>query len=285
MLRMMRWRSRSAALFTLFITCAVLLSGCFHLDRGMKLNGDGSGSYTLTVGLNEALVGLAGDKITKSMDESGRQVKAKGGDYRHFDQDGYSVWVFTRPFKSVDELNTLLHENPASSSANAGDSAGLPAQTQDTLAVTETPGIFVNSFHMAGHISMKDLSGASSGGSGIDMSSYLKDARESVSITMPGWVTSHGPGAEVQGNTVTYTVHYNEEATIDVVGGGVNPTAISLAAGAGLLVLLLIGGVIVWRRRQRRQRAAEPALVPAGVASGDMPTIPMSSAPDQTPTP
>src|SRR5205807_5846043 len=101
MTRMMRSRTRAGALFTMFLTCAVLLSGCFHLDRDMKLNGDGSGSYTLSLGLTEALVGLAGDTFTKSMDEHGQQVKQQGGDYRHFDQDGYSVWVFTRPFKSV----------------------------------------------------------------------------------------------------------------------------------------------------------------------------------------
>jgi LPXTG-motif cell wall-anchored protein len=122
---------------------------------------------------------------------------------------------------------------------------------------------------------------------------------------MPGWITSYEKGGEVHSNTVTYTAHYNEEATIDVVGGAVNPTAIYIAAGIGLLALLLIGGVIFWRRRQQRPGAAEPALVPAGAAGaasgspwGDMPsmsapTIPSSltppaqppSASDQTPTP
>ncbi|MGZ3679111.1 MAG: hypothetical protein ACXWQ5_07580 [Ktedonobacterales bacterium] len=297
MMRMMRSRTRAGALFTMFLTCAVLLSGCFHLDQDMKLNGDGSGSYTLSLGLTEALVGLAGDTFTKSMDEHGQQVKQQGGDYRHFDQDGYSVWVFTRPFKSVSDLNALLHENPTT---GPGGSVSVPAQ--DILAVTEAPGFFVNSFRVTGHISLKDLSDTSSAGSGIDMSSYLKDARESVSITMPGWITSYEKGGEVHGNTVTYTAHYNEEATIDVVGGAVNPTAIYIAAGIGLLALLLIGGVIFWRRRQQHPGAAEPALVPAGAASGspwgDMPsmsapTIPSSltpagtppSAPDQTPTP
>jgi hypothetical protein len=296
-LNMMRSRSRVVALITLFITCAVLLSGCFHIDSDLKLNGDGSGSYTLTLGLSEAFVGLAGDEFVKDMDKSGLEAKQAGGDYRHFDKDGYSVWVFTRPFKSVSELNDLLRKNPASSTTNPGDSASAPSTQQDALSVTQTSGFFVNSFHVTGHISLKDLNNSSSDGSGIDTSSYLKDARESVSITMPGWVNSYAKGGEAHGNTVTYTAHYNEEATIDVVGGGINPTAIYIAVGVGLLALLVIGGVVFWRRRARAQHDIEPALAPVDAASAaslsspaDLPGMsvpPLPSAPstqDQAPT-
>lgn len=296
MTRMMRSRSRAGAFFVVLLTCTVLLSSCFHLDRGVKLNSDGSGSYTLSLGLNETLVGLAGDSLTRSMDERGQQVKQQGGDYRHFDQDGYSVWVFTRPFKSVSELNTLLQENPA---ATPGGGIAVPSQTQDALAVTETSGFFANSFHVTGHLSLKGLNDTSANEGGIDTSSFLKDVRESVAITMPGWITSYATGGKTQGNTVTYTIHYNEEATIDVVGGAVNPTAIYIGAGAGLLVVLIIGGVIFWRRRQRHQGAVESSLAPVGAGSAassspwadasgmDAPTIPSPSqppAPDQTQT-
>lgn len=293
---MLRSRSRIAALFMLFITCAILLSGCFHLDSDVKLNGDGSGTYTLTLGLSEAVVGLAGDQFVKSMAESGQKVKQEGGDYRHFDQDGYSVWVFTRPFKSVSELNSLLRQNPASSATDSGDNTSVPSTMQDVLTINETPGFFVNTFHVTGHISLKDLGNTPSDESGgIDMSSYLKDARESVAITMPGWITSYEKGGEVHGNTVTYTAHYNEEATIDVVGGGVNPTIIYVGIGAGVLVLLIIGGVIFWRRRSLHTRAIEPDSVPASpVNSAPLPETPDTSAPtvptlsstaDETPTP
>lgn len=274
MMRMMRSGTRAGALITILLTCAVLLSSCFHFDRDMKLNSDGSGSYSLTIGISEAVVSLAGSAFTKSMDDSSTQVKQAGGDARHYDQDGYSVWVFTRPFKSISELNTLLQQNPSSSS---GSTPPL-SQPQDTLSITETPGFFVNSFHLTGHISLKNLGDTSSVGSGIDVSSYLKDMRESVSITMPGWISSYAKGGTVRGNTITYTVHYNEEATIDVVGGGVNPPAIYITAGIGLLVVLIISGVIFWRRRSRHARTAEPALVSTGAAS-DASVFPSSPPP------
>jgi hypothetical protein len=289
---MLRLRTRVIALFTLFIMCAVLLSGCIHADSTLKLNGDGSGSYTLSLGLSEAFVSLAGDQFVESMDKSGQEAKQAGGDYRHFDQDGYSVWVFTRSFKSISELNALLQNNPASSAAPAGGSGTVSSPPVGILSVTETPGFFVNTFHVKGLISLKDLNDTAPDEGGIDVSQYFKDARESVSITMPGWISNYDKSGKVQGNTVTYTVHYNEEALIDVTGGGVNPTAIFIGAGAGLLLLLIIGGIIFWRRRSRRTLAVEPALVPAGAVgfspSDSMegvsePTIP--SASDYPPTP
>lgn len=292
---MMRPRTRLVALFTLFITCAVLLTGCFHLDSDVKFNGDGSGSFTQSIGLSEAVVGLVGDQFVKGMDESGQKVKKQGGDYRHFDQDGYSVWVFTRPFKSVSELNGLLHENVASSAANLGDSASSLSPQSQTLDVSETPGFFVNTFHVTGHISLiapPDSTPPDQGG--IDISSYMKDARQSISITMPGWISNYSTGGKAQGNTVTYTVHYNEEATVDVTGGGVNPTPIFILASAGLVILLLVvGGIIFWRRRSRRAVADELALVTSDAASfapsSDAPDMPgveaptLPSAPEQPP--
>lgn len=295
MLNKMRSPSRVVALFTLFITCAVLLSGCFHLDTDMKINSDGSGTFTQTIGLSEAFVGLAGDEFVKGMDDSGQKVKREGGDYRHFDQDGYSVWVFTRPFKSMSELNAFLHENQASSAANSGDGDSASSPKLQTLHVSETSGVFVNTFHVTGYISLKDLNATSSDGIGIDTSSYLKDARESISITMPGWINSYQKGGQVHGNTVTYTAHYNEEATIDVVGGGVSPTIIYLGVGLGLFILLVIGGIIFWRRRSLRAHALESATAPASAADfsasaeipdASAPTVPsLPTTSDQTPTP
>lgn len=294
---MLHSRTRVIALFALFISCAVLLSGCFHLDSDVKLNGDGSGSYTLTVGVSESFVSLVGDQFVKSMNESGQKVKREGGDYRHFDQDGYSVWAFTRPFKSVSELNANLHDNQSAFTSNLGDSASASSPKPQTLDVSETPGFFVNTFHVTGYISLIDPSTTSPDGSGIDMSSYLKDARESVAITMPGWITSYAKGGDVHGNTVTFTAHYNEEATIDVVGGGVNPTIIYLGVGLGLFILLVIGGIIFWRRRSLRARANESAAVPAPASAADLspsaeipdattPNVPsLPPMPDQTPTP
>jgi hypothetical protein len=137
---------------------------------------------------------------------------------------------------------------------------------QDTLTVTETSGILTNSFHVTGHISMLAPSGSSSDTGGVDVSQYFKDAHETVSITMPGWVSSHKQG-EVSGNTVKYTIHYNEQADIDVTGGGVNPQALALTIAAGALILLLAGALAFWIVRRRRAREAIPTTLGAAIPS------------------
>jgi hypothetical protein len=260
----MRPYLRRSALVAVLVTLAVLMSGCIHLDRDVGLNGDGSGTYTLSVGLSDQLMSLSSDQITQSMNQFGDKVKQQGGSYRHYEDSGYSYWAFTRPFKSVNQLNALLQETPQSGNGTAA--GGTVSAAQDTLTVTETPGVFTNSFHLTGHISMLAPSDSSTDTGGVDVSQYFKDAHESVSITMPGWVSSHKQG-EVSGNTVKYTIHYNEQTDIDVAGGGANPQALLLAITAGVLILVLIGAVAFWLVRRRRAGEAVPTTVGAAIPS------------------
>ncbi|HEX8982063.1 MAG TPA: hypothetical protein VF792_04790 [Ktedonobacterales bacterium] len=280
----MRSMLRSTAVVGLLLTLAFSLTGCVHLDRNVALNSDGSGTYTLTMGLSEQLVSMAGDQISTSMDQFGAKVKSQGGSYRHYDDTGYSYWAYTRPFKSIDELNQLAQESPQSG-ANLGAGSSLPvaptSPSQDTLHFSQQSGFLTNTFHVTGHMSMVMPTPPPSADSGMpDVSQYLKDMRESFSITMPGSISSH-KGGDINGNTVTYTVHYGEETDIDVVGGGLN-TALLLPIGGGILVivLLIVGGVIFWRMRggkHAEQPVVEPvpAFVPAG---SDAPTMPGTDA-------
>lgn len=275
---------RYPAFIALLTILALTLTGCMHADRTVTLNSDGSGVYTLTIGFSEQLVSLASDQISGSMDSYGAKVKQQGGTYRHYDDTGYSYWSYTRPFKTVADLNTLVQDAPQASdtSASAGGlpSGSLPTTGQsDTLNFTQQSGFLSSTFHVTGHMSMKSTLNTTDTG-GVDVTPYLKDMRESFSITMPGSITSH-TGGVVNGNTVTYTVHYGEETDIDVVGGGLN-TALLLPIGAGVVIVLLlvIAGIVLWRMRSRK-RAMQPApeAVPAFVAATpEAPTMPDASA-------
>ncbi|HZC08352.1 MAG TPA: hypothetical protein VE338_22155 [Ktedonobacterales bacterium] len=271
---------RYSAMFILLAMLTVSLSGCIHLDRSVTLNGDGSGSYTLTIGFSEQLVSLASDQISANMDSFSAKVKNAGGSYRHYDDTGYSYWAYTRPFTSVSALNQLLQETPqAGNTSGSAGGVNTPSLAQDTLSFSEQTGILSNSFHAVGHMSMNFPQDTTNTG-GIDVTQYLKDMRESFAVTMPGWITSHRGGA-VSGNTVTYTVHYGEETDVDVVGGGYN-TALLLPGGIGVVVVLalIVLGVVFWRRRGRRTATQE--MIPAYVAaSPDAPTVPaMDTPPD-----
>lgn len=270
---------RSTSVVALLAMLALSLSGCIHMDRSVTVNGDGSGSYTLTIGFSEQLVSLASDQISSNMDGFGAKVKSEGGSYRHYDDTGYSYWAYTRPFSSIAALNQLLQETP-SNSASSGATGGINTSSlaQDTLSFAEQPGLISNTFHVTGHMSLKFPQDATNTG-GIDVSQYLNDMRESFAVTMPGWVTSH-KGGDVSGNTVSYTVHYGQEANVDVVGGGYN-TALLLPVGIGavvVLALIIIGAIVLARRRGKRgeARVAAPAYVAAGP---DAPTMPGTNMP------
>jgi hypothetical protein len=280
----MKSTAKSALAVGLLLFFAFALSGCAHLDRGVRLNGDGSGSYSYAVGLSSQLVGLASDQITASMDEAGSKVKAQGGAYRHYEDTGYSYWEFTRPFRSVSQLNQMLQESGVPGvDTTSGSLAGaltITSQPADTFFVSEESSLLTNTFHVTGQLRFPGFDPNSLNPGGTDVSglppdtlaqinSLIADAHERFSITMPGWISSHD-GGTVDGNTVGYIVHPGDTVTIDVVGGGVNTAVVYPVAGGALLLLLAIaGGLTFWfvrRRSASRNEALAPAIAPVDLS-------------------
>src|SRR5262245_29302230 len=106
-----RRASRSGAqlaVFALLLTLVVALSGCVRIDRDVRVNDDGSGTYTLTIGVRRDLATAYGPSFVNQMTEYGESVKAKGGSYGRTDDDTYTYWKFTRPFRTPDDLNQAL---------------------------------------------------------------------------------------------------------------------------------------------------------------------------------
>lgn len=239
-------RVRLAAIL-ICLLLALSLAGCVHADRAIALNSDGSGTYTFTVGLSSQLVDLGGSSLTDSMNKYGNQVKQDGGSYSRYEDGGYSYWKYVRPFTSVSQLDDFLNETPQSQ-------AGGNLNNADEAHVTAQAGFFSTTYHATGHMSLQVPNADQT------TRDILKDARESFAITMPNWVSEHH-GGQQSGNTVTYTVHFDEAATIDVTGVGLNVPHIALVAGGVLLALaLLIVGLLLLRRSQRKPPSQSSAL-------------------------
>jgi hypothetical protein len=281
--------ARVPSSLALLIALALLLTGCMHVDRSVSLNGDGSGSYALTVGFSQQVMSAAGAQINDAMNSFGQQVTLQGGSSRQYQDSGYSYWTFTRPFKSIADLNTLLQQNPQSNSS-ANSAGNLIGATQDALTFSEQAGLLGNTFHVKGHMSI-----TAQAGSVGSVPSAVRDMRESFSVTMPGSVASHRGGI-LHGDTVTYVIHYGEQTDIDVVGGGLNLIPLipyAIGAGVVLALLLILAGALLWRRSrmrgarvassQRQPGVAEfapvytPAFTPPYSSAGpDAPTVPAS---------
>jgi hypothetical protein len=258
------------AVCALLFALVVALSGCVRIDRDIRVNDDGSGTYALTLGFKRDLATAYGSALVNQMTEYGESVKAKGGTYGRSDDDTYTYWKFTRPFRTPDDLNQALTNLP---SLTLGSST---LSSQDQLKLTENSGPVVNDFRLAGTISL-----ISNGQVNSTTQDLFKDAHNTLVITMPGMITSHSGGSQ-SGNTITYTVGYAQSAEVNVASRAVNWQVVSPAGlvVGGLLGALAILGFVVALRRPKRERSGPAA--PQSMASNDYPTTPSLTDSNQT---
>jgi hypothetical protein len=238
---------------------AVGLAGCVRVDRGIVLNADGSGSYTLTVGFREPQPGdptSISPKIVVPMEAFGTHVRQEGGTYRRSADQGYAYWTYTWAFASPDAANRLLQEGPQQYDPNH-----TPYLFHDALTVSEEAGSGATTYRVTGWISLADPQGKSTD---------WRDAQEGLAITLAGGVSAHEGGTQA-GDTVTYTIGYNQAATVDVTGtvaggrsggtsagSGTSASTLSalrlVGAGALLMLSLVLVGTGGWLLRGARRR-------------------------------
>ena len=233
-------RTRIAATL-LCLVLAFSLAACVQADRTVALNSDGSGVYTFTVGISDQLVNLGGSSLSKSMDDFGTHAQQDGGSFSRYEANGFSYWKYVRPFHSVSQLDAFLTESPQTGSTT-GSSGISTTDSTNVLTVVDDAGFFSTTFHATGNLSLVIPNANQS------TADLFKDARLSVAITMPNWVSEQHGGAQ-NGNTVTYSVKFGQSATIDVTGGGYNAPHIALVAGGIIVALALfaIGMFLLWR--------------------------------------
>jgi hypothetical protein len=233
-------RTRIAATL-LCLLLAFSLAACVQADRTVVLNSDGSGVYTYTVGISDQMVNLGGSSLFKSMDDFGTRAQQGGGSFSRYEANGFSYWKYVRPFHSVSQLDAFLTESPQTGSTT-GSSGVSTADSTNVLTVVDNAGFFSTTFHATGNLSLVIPNANQS------TADLFKDARLSVAITMPNWV-SEQHGGNLNGNTVTYAVAFGQSATIDVTGGGYNAPHIMLVAGGVFLALALfaVGMFLLWR--------------------------------------
>jgi hypothetical protein len=228
----------------LALALAVALAGCMRVDRALVVSGDGSGTYTLTIGFREPAPNdpssIAQDIVT-TMEVFGAHVQQAGGSYRRYEDQGYEYWAFTRSFSSAAQANALLQDDPRQYDPNHS-----PVLYRDSLHIARENRLFTTRLHVTGEISLADPFGKAAN---------WKDATETVVITMPDGIISYQGGAR-DGDTITYSIQYNQSAAIDVVGdtratGGTIPS-IAFVSGEVVLVLLAVILVVLGIRLLRR---------------------------------
>jgi hypothetical protein len=237
-------RSHSSAtrlLAVLALALCLSLAGCMSVERSLTLNGDGSGVYALTIGVRYP---TPGDPASIPANNSaalatfGADVQQQGGAYRTYDANGYRYWAYTRPFTSITAAEKVLQEDP-----RQDDATHFAVLYHDNLHVAMQHGFFgASTYHVTGTISLVDLTGSAA--------QYWRDATETLTITMANGLRGHQGGTQ-DGSSVTYTIGYNQSATVDVTGTG-DPPSPALSVLLALLALALAGiGIIILRGAAR----------------------------------
>src|SRR5260370_41038158 len=84
------------------------LAGCMRVDRSLQVNGDGSGSYILTVSFRQPEPGVpasVSQSVVAPMEDFGAHVRQTGGSYRRTVDQGYASWTYIRPLRTVLPVN------------------------------------------------------------------------------------------------------------------------------------------------------------------------------------
>jgi hypothetical protein len=242
-------RPRTAILLSLASLAAVLLTGCMRVERALVIYGDGSGSYTLTIGFPEPAPGDSSEissKIVAPMEDFGAHVQQEGGTYRRYTSQNYVYWAYTSSFSSPAVGNGLLQEDPRQYDQN-----NIPVLFKDTLKISKVAASSTSLYQVTGTISLADPLGTSTS---------WRDATESIAITMANGVSTHY-GGTLSGNTVTYAIAYNQTVTIDVTG---NVSAIPevddstrarfIVVGVLLALAVILAGTGGWLLRGSAKR-------------------------------
>lgn len=265
----MRVMRRYSATLALLLALALALTGCMRIDRSASINGDGSGSYTLTIGFVKSSATAQGGQVATSMDAFGAQIISAGGATRRYDQGDFTYWAYTSHFTSVAELNRQAQRMPGVfQSASSTSGSLLPADQNNDFSFSESSNGVIATFRVSGHMSLIYPSSVTSA-LGPSATAQLKNLRESISVTMPGWYIRHG-GGSVSGNTITYSVGYGQKTTMYA-----SATILTLPAiiGLGVLLLIILLAALLWLRASRSATPRRPA--PAFVSPApDAPTVP-----------
>jgi hypothetical protein len=245
------------ALGLLLVLCCAL-SGCVRLQRSVKLNSDGTGTFSFMLAFSDKLIPFAGASFASQMNACGDSVKANGGSFSAADSGGYSAWTFSWPFSTIDRLNDLLRMDTAFCTIpNTNVPASVTAA--DTFGVTTHTHFLTTTFVVTGHLSFP-LQATGSTSSDPNTAALLKEAYSSFSVTMPGWISSQSAGGSVSGSTVTYTAHAGDTLDFQIVGSGLNTPALLALGGGGLLGLGMLALVV--RLYHRPSRAALERAAP-----------------------
>jgi len=275
----MSMKNKRGKLAALLAAALMVFTGCVRSGVGVTIEENDTGTVEISVGINEKYYeSMMAQEGAEDIFDGKETAKLNDGD------DSYICMVEHKQFKNLDELKTILTEleydfADLEGTGSVMEDAGLDEsfEEEDDLWIddnTETSEVEEETtdnsfiFKSVDVVHNTSLIGDNYRLSLVTMPHEMNDDELSmlgmdtgdmfklaVAVTMPGEVTAEG--AEINGNTATFTITDLDEEHLLNVESETTDIAGIVAVGIAIIVLIVILAVVFTRRKPKNNRAFE----------------------------
>lgn len=276
----MSMKTKSRKLAALLAAALMVFTGCVRSGVGVTIEENDTGTVEISVGINEKYYeSMMAQEGAEDIFDGKETAKLTDGD------DSYICVVEHKQFKNLNELKTILTEleydfADLEGSGSVIEDAELDEsfEEEDDLWITDdnieeseaeeesADNSFI--FKSVDVVHNTSLIGDNYCLSLVTMPHEMNDDELSmlgmdtgdmfklaVAVTMPGEVTAEG--AEINGNTATFTITDLDEEHLLNVESETTDIAGIVAVGIAIIVLIVILAVVFTRRKPKNNRAFE----------------------------
>ena len=276
----MSLKIKSRKLAALLAAVLMVFTGCVRSGVGVTIEENDTGTVEISVGINEKYYeSMMAQEGAEDIFDGKETAKLNDGD------DSYICMVEHKQFKNLDEMKTILTEleydfADLDGTGSVMEDAGLDEsfEEEDDLWITgdniedseteeeTTDNSFIfksvdvvhntsligDNYHLSLVTMPHEMNDDELSMLGMDTGDMFKLA---VAVTMPGEVTAEG--AEINGNTATFTITDLDEEHLLNVESETTDIAGIVAVGIAIIVLIVILAVVFTRRKPKNNRAFE----------------------------
>ena len=275
----MSMRNKRGKLAALLAAVLMVFTGCVRSGVGVTIEENDTGTVEISVGINEKYYeSMMAQEGAEDIFDGKETAKLTDGD------DSYICMVEHKQFRNLDELKTILTEleydfadlegtgsviedAELDESFEEEDDLWIDDNTETSEAEEETTdnsfifksvdvvhntSLIGDNYRLSLVTMPHEMNDDELSMLGMDTGDMFKLA---VAVTMPGEVTAEG--AEINGNTATFTITDLDEEHLLNVESETTDIAGIVAVGIAIIVLIVILAVVFTRRKPKNNRAFE----------------------------
>ena len=276
----MSMKNKRGKLAALLAAAMMVFTGCVRSGVGVTIEENDTGTVEISVGINEKYYeSMMAQEGAEDIFDGKETAKLTDGD------DSYICMVEHKQFKNLDELKTILTEleydfADLEGTGSVMEDAGLDEsfEEEDDLWITDddiekeeaeedtadnsfifksvdvvhNTSLIGDNYRLSLVTMPHEMNDDELSMLGMDTGDMFKLA---VAVTMPGEVTAEG--AEINGNTATFTITDLDEEHLLNVESETTDIAGIVAVGIAIIVLIVILAVVFTRRKPKNNRAFE----------------------------